>query len=89
MTRPRDAVQFAPPAARDLRKLPRDAQTMLAPKIEALAIEPRPRGSLKLSGSGNTHRLRVGYYRLLRDINNTDITVLILRVKKRNERTYK
>jgi mRNA interferase RelE/StbE len=89
VTRPRYTVQFAPAAARDLRKLPRDVQTMLAPKIEALASEPRPRGSLKLSGSDNTYRLRVGDYRLLYDITDTDITVLILRVKKRDERTYK
>ena len=89
MTHTRYTVSLAHAAARDVRKLPRTVQQTLAPKLEALADEPRPRGAIKLSGETDTYRLRVGNYRVLDDINDAEIVVLVLRIRKRDERTYK
>ena len=66
-------------------------------KIEALADNPRPieAGSFKrLNPPIEIHeltaqyRLRVGDYRILYDVDDYKKTVMILALRKRNEKTY-
>lgn len=47
--------------------------------------EPRPRGCRKLRGGVNNYRIRIGEYRIVYDIDDDALTVLILRVRHRRE----
>lgn len=56
--------------------------------IDKLANDPRPRGVKKLA-QNNLWRVRVGMLRIIYSIDDVVKTVTILRVSRRNERTYK
>ncbi len=81
-------VELAPAAQRQLRKLPPDATARLRGPILALARDPRPPGALTLTGS-SLWRLRVGDVRIVYAIDDTARVVVILRVARRNESTYR
>jgi mRNA interferase RelE/StbE len=54
----------------------------------ALAIEPRPPGAAKLAGSA-FWRLRTGELRIIYTIDEQRRLVIVLRVARRNESTYR
>ena len=82
-------VELAPAAQRDLRRLPREVQARLATPIQALAENPRPARVRKLRGEEQTWRIRVGPYRVVYDIYDDSSLVVILKVPRRTETTYR
>ena len=56
--------------------------------ILALAMEPRPHGSVKLTGT-EFWRLRVGDQRVIYLIDDAASLVIVLRVARRSESTYR
>lgn len=78
-------VELTRAAERDLRGLSRDVLRRVDRKIQALANDPRPHGAKKLEGSANTYRVRVGDYRILYEIEDAAILVLVVRVGHRRE----
>ena len=73
-------VEFAPSAARSLAKLERSLQRRIARRLDALASDPRPRGSEKLRGAAGRYRIRVGDYRIIYDIDDAELLILVLGV---------
>lgn len=53
--------------------------------IDGLASDPRPRGYQKLEGSDSALRIRVGHYRVIYDINDDVLLVLVLKVGHRRD----
>lgn len=78
-------VEFAPSAARSFAKLERRIQRRIAQRVEELVYTPRPRGSEKLRGTADRYRLRVGDYRIIYDIEDDALVILILRVGHRRD----
>jgi mRNA interferase RelE/StbE len=78
-------VEFTTQAARELRKLPRAVQERLRPRIDALALNPRPDGVAKLSGEDDIWRIRVGEYRVLYAVLDAELLVLVVKVGHRRE----
>ncbi len=88
MTEGRYRVELAPAAQRQLRRLPAGDAARLRGPILALAIDPRPPGTVKLSGT-EFWRLRVGDLRIVYLIDDPDRLVVVLKVARRSERTYR
>lgn len=81
-------VDVAPAAQRQLRRLPPgDAARLRGPILE-LAVEPRPSGVMKLAGS-DFWRLRVGDLRIVYLIDEAQDLVVVLKVARRSESTYR
>jgi mRNA interferase RelE/StbE len=59
-------VEFSKSAKKDLEKVNSIYLVSIASHIKKLAENPRPFGSIKLSGSEKTYRIRVGIYRVIR-----------------------
>ena len=77
-------VELRPSALRDLRKLPAEARARLSPRIDALADDPRARGTKALKGQlKGMGRLRVGDYRVTFVVDDTQRTVEVLRAGHR------
>ncbi len=55
---------------------------------EALGDNPRPYGYKKLVDEGGLMRIQVGDYRIIYEVIDKVLLVNVLRVAKRNERTY-
>ncbi|EPD68532.1 type II toxin-antitoxin system RelE family toxin [Corynebacterium pyruviciproducens] len=72
-------------AAKELRKLDKEAQRRLLMAIETLGITPRPDGVKKLKARFNQYRIRVGSYRVVYEIRDEQLLVLVLRVAHRRD----
>ncbi|MDQ3907800.1 MAG: type II toxin-antitoxin system RelE/ParE family toxin [Acidobacteriota bacterium] len=81
----RYSVSFAPAALRQFRKFPAAVQKRLSPHIDALAADPRPRGVVKLSGVSDIYRIRVGDYRIVYEIRDAVLVVLVLKIGDRRD----
>ena len=82
-------VELAPAAQRELRRLPPEVHGRLAGPIQALRENPRPIGVRKLRGENRTWRIRVGAYRVVYDVYDDQEVVVVLRVTRRRESTYR
>lgn len=78
-------VEFTTTAARQVRKLPRNIRARILDAVEALSVEPRPRGARKLVGEDIAWRLRTGDYRVIYEIVDETLTVTIIRAAHRRE----
>ena len=77
-------IVFRKSVAKDLRRIPRaDVRRILA-VIDSLAQDPRRPGTEKLSGS-DRYRLRQGTYRVLYEIRDEEIVVVVVKVGHRRE----
>ena len=72
-------------AVRDLRALPRPMQVRIAHKIDALAENPFPRGSTRLQAKPDLRRVRVGDYRIIYEVRQTILVVLVVRIRHRGD----
>ena len=78
-------IELASAARRQLRRLPPAVQARLRPRIDALADEPRPPGSEKLTAEQDRYRIRVGDYRIIYEIHDRVLLVLVVEVGHRRE----
>jgi mRNA interferase RelE/StbE len=76
----RYTLQFTRPARKELESLPARLQVRILRAAEALVDDPRPRGCKKLKGSEDAYRIRVGDYRVVYEIHDDEVVVLIIRV---------
>lgn len=88
MSQRRHRVDISPAAQRQLRRLPPGDAASLRGPILALAIEPRPTGVTKLAGT-DFWRLRVGHMRIIYLVDDAARLVIVLKVARRAESTYR
>lgn len=72
-------------AEKDLRRLSDEVHDRVIVSISALATNPRPPGSKKLSGSKSNWRIRAGDYRVLYEIADEIRVVRVYRVRHRRD----
>jgi mRNA interferase RelE/StbE len=85
VTSGRYRIEFAPSAAKAYQSLPADVQKRLRPRIDALATEPRPPGVKMLKGETQRYRIRVGEYRVVYEIRNRVLIVIVLAIGHRKD----
>ena len=78
-------IVYAPSAAKALRKLDRQVARRLLEAISKLAEEPRSAEGVQLVGGEGELRIRVGDYRVVYDVIDEEVVVLILRLGHRRE----
>ncbi len=81
-------VELAPAAQRQLKRLPPGDAARLRGPILALGIDPRPPGVTKLVDS-DAWRLRAGDLRIVYAIDDQRRLVVVLKVARRSESTYR
>ena len=81
-------VVFTRPAERELKRLPADVAARLAGPIAALGLDQQPRGAEKVVGA-DAWRIRIGVMRVVYAVDAEQTVVLILRVARRSESTYR
>jgi mRNA interferase RelE/StbE len=78
-------IRVAETAKRGLRRLSTEAQGRVRIAIGSLAEEPRPSASKKLKGATGIYSLRVGAYRVLYGIDDSNRCISIYAIKHRRE----
>ena len=82
--RPIYTVRMAKPAEHRLARLERAARDRIQAAIDGLAACSRPSDALKLSGVG-VWRIRVGDFRVIYDVQDRILMVLIVKLGHRRE----
>lgn len=77
-------VEFKQSVAKDLRAIPNADVKRILERITLLAEEPRPAGCSKLSGQ-ERYRVRQGDYRIVYEIRDAVLVVLVVKVGHRRE----
>ena len=78
-------VEVAPAAVRQLRKLDTSARRRIQAAIELLADQPRPSGAKKFVGGDGEWRARTGDYRIIYEIHDHVLRVLVIAVGHRRD----
>ncbi|MBI3695383.1 MAG: type II toxin-antitoxin system RelE/ParE family toxin [Acidobacteria bacterium] len=78
-------VTFTRSARKELENLPRATADRIVAMSERLAAEPRPVGARKLRGGTDLWRVRVGNYRIVYAINDTEQIVDVRVVRHRKD----
>lgn len=81
----RYAVALKPSVEATLSELPRKDQKLIGKRIDALATNPRPRGVEKLQGSDELYRVRSGDYRIIYQIEDAVLKVLVIKIGQRGD----
>ena len=76
-------VKLRPSARKSLGKFPKAEQRRIATALELLADTPRPPKAKKLSDI--TYRVRVGDYRIIYDIHDSELVILIIKIGQRKD----
>ena len=78
-------VKIAPSAEKYFCKLSKAIAKRIGKKLDLLAKNPRPPGVEKLSGKQSIYRVRSGDYRIVYEIQDKVLLVLILAIGHRKE----
>ena len=70
--------------AKDLKPIPKKDVLRIIATIKALAGDPHPPQSIKLSGE-EKFRVRCGVYRILYEIHNNELIVCVVKVRHRKD----
>ena len=78
-------VQLKRSVVKTLKSLPQKEVKKIAKKIDSLEQNPVPKDSKKLKGEKDLYRVRVGDYRILYFFQNSNLTVLVIRIGHRKD----
>ena len=77
-------IIFKQSVTKDLRQIPKRDVARILKRIEVLRTEPRPPGVEKLSGQ-EKYRVRQGVYRILYEIKNDELIVVVVKIGHRRD----
>jgi mRNA interferase RelE/StbE len=78
-------VEIKRSARKTFLALPKSIQTRMGAAINGLAADPRPPRSRKLTGSSILYRIRIGDYRVVYEIHDDRLVVVVIRLGHRRE----
>lgn len=77
-------VEIKRSAGKELERLPAADKRRVITRIRSLGDDPRPQGAKKLSGE-EKYRIRQGDYRILYEIHDEIITIIVVRIAHRRK----
>lgn len=78
------SVELTRQAEKDYWQTPLDVRRRISDLLARLANDARPHGAIRLKSDRETHRARVGYYRIFYRIDDADRTVFVTGVSHRS-----
>jgi mRNA interferase RelE/StbE len=78
-------IEIGRTAEKQLKNLSEKDQLQVVRAVLALAEEPYPRGTRKLSGYDDVFRIRVGRFRVLYSVVKNQLVILILKIGHRKD----
>lgn len=78
-------VELAPSAASQFKKIDKQFKDRIGQKLDSLEKNPRPHGVEKLEGEDSLYRVRVGDYRIVYQLFDRKLLVLVVRIAHRRD----
>ena len=79
------SVKLAPAAERQLKRLQKPTQDRIFKRLLTLEFNPRPHGVKKLKGEPNLYRIRDGDYRIVYQVKDKALIVLVVNIGDRKD----
>lgn len=78
-------IKIVSKAEKALIKIELSFAKKIRDRIDLLSIDPRHPGSIKLSGYDKTYRTRVGKYRIIYEVYDSEVLVLVINIDHRKD----
>lgn len=79
-------IRFTKQADRAIRKLPRQTARLLSEKLDQIAADPYAKiGNVTRLRNRQGYRLRVGKWRLIYEIQNDELVILVIKIATRGD----
>jgi mRNA interferase RelE/StbE len=78
-------VRLKPSAQRALQKLPAQIRSRIGNRLDGLGSNPRPPGCEKLGGVDDLYRIRAGDYRVVYQVLDAVLVVLVITIGQRGD----
>ena len=82
---PKYQVTLTRQAEKFLSKIPKNYYQSISEHLIALGNNPFPHGSIKLHGSDNDYRIRVGPYRILYTVHHKELIIAVITIGHRKD----
>ena len=79
------AIKFRPAVEKDIKHLPQKELIRIKRKIESLAENLPDRATTKMKGNNNFHKIRVGDYRIIYEIHDDVLVILVVKIGHRKD----
>ena len=79
------SVELTRTAEKQLRRIAKRDRNRLVEAIQRLVDRPRPHGARKLQGYDDVYRIRVGQYRVVYEVFEDRVIVIVLKVGHRKD----
>ncbi len=79
------SVEFTPRARKQFLSFEARPKKRVARAVDALSENPRPAGHKKLSGADTLYRIRVGDFRIVYEIHDSRLVVLVITIGHRGD----
>jgi mRNA interferase RelE/StbE len=77
------SIEFKRSAAKALEKIPRSDRRKIRDRIDSLAENPPDPVTTKMKGDNPFHKVRVGDYRIVYEIQESLLVILVLKIGHR------
>ena len=81
----RYTIDVSRPAEKQIRALDPQVRARIEKRIDSLSETPRPHGCQKMHGFENLYRVRTGDWRVVYEIRDNVLLVLVVAVRHRRE----
>lgn len=78
-------IEISLSAEKALKKIPKKDIVKIVSLIQTLAISPYPSGCRKLSGEEYVYRVRQGTYRIIYEVQDKKLVILVLKIGHRKD----
>lgn len=78
-------IEFKKSSAKALKAIPKTDQRRIARKIDSLAENPPNLEKTKMKGNNPFHKIRVGVYRIVYEIHDDVLLILIVKIGHRKD----
>lgn len=79
------SVEFRPAVLRNLKKVPKRDLQRIKKRIEVLAHNLPDPATTKMKGRNDFHKVRVGNYRIIYEIHNDILVILVVKIWHRKD----
>ena len=81
----RYSVEFRPAVLKSMKRLPKREQRRIKKKIDDLAENLPDPATTKMKGNNTFHRIRAGDYRIVYEIHEDRLVILVVKIGHRKE----
>jgi mRNA interferase RelE/StbE len=78
-------IEFKKSAAKALKKIPKSDQRQIRDRIDSLSENLPDPATTKMKGDNPFHRIRVGHYRIIYEVHEDILVIMVLKIGHRKD----